>query len=155
MRSYLSNTAFLTYLPPRKYLSDPTEDVRIAAENQLAEFLREIREVTVVRKHREEQQRLRDMESEEHNRVDVERVKERPSDIAALSDTDRVSFLNGDSSLAPPLDVEKQNVDAESDVNERDIGGVSRCCLPARTYFLQTGFRGKVFESTMRQSSRS
>ncbi|KAI9512329.1 hypothetical protein F5148DRAFT_17533 [Russula earlei] len=34
--------------PARKYLSDPTEDVRIAAENQLAEFLREIREVTIV-----------------------------------------------------------------------------------------------------------
>ena len=53
-------TPFLSYLPPRKYLSDPTEDVRIAAENQLAEFLREIREVTVVRKHREEQERLRE-----------------------------------------------------------------------------------------------
>ena len=111
----------------RKYLSDPTEDVRIAAENQLAEFLREIREVTIVRKHREEQQRLRDIESEEHNRVDAERIKERSSETAALSDTDRVSFLNGDSSPAPPVDVEKPNGDAESEVHERDIGGASRC----------------------------
>ncbi|KAH9055609.1 ARM repeat-containing protein [Lactarius vividus] len=117
----------ITYLPHLidgllKYLSDPTEDVRIAAENQLAEFLREIREVTIVRKHREEQQRAGDVESEDHNRVDAERVKERSSDTAALSDTERVSFLNGDSSLALPLDVEKPNGDAESDVHERDVG---------------------------------
>lgn len=32
----------------RKYLSDPTEDVRVATENLLADFLREIRDVTVV-----------------------------------------------------------------------------------------------------------
>jgi vacuole morphology and inheritance protein 14 len=139
----------------RKYLSDPTEDVRIAAENQLAELLREIREVTIVRKHREEQQRLGDVESEEHNRVDAERVKERSSDIAALSDTERVSLINGDSSLALPLDLEKPNGDTESDVNERDVGGASRCYVPAITHFPQTGFQGKVFESTMLQLSRS
>jgi vacuole morphology and inheritance protein 14 len=120
----------------RKYLSDPTEDVRIAAENQLAEFLREIREVTIVRKHREEQQRLRDVESEEHNHVDAERVKERPSEIAAPPDTDRVSFLNGDSSLALPLDVEKPNGDAESEVHERDIGGALRCYRRRCKYLL-------------------
>ncbi len=151
-----THTPFLTYLFSRKYLSDPTEDVRIAAENQLAEFLREIREVTIVRKHREEQQRSGDVESEEHNRVDAERVKERSSDIAALSDTERVSFLNGDSSLALPLDVEKPSGDAESDVNERDVGGVSRprYYVRADTHFPQTGFQGKVFESTMPRSSR-
>jgi len=59
------SSPFLSYTPPRKYLSDPTEDVRIAAENQLAEFLREIREVTIVRKHREEQERLREERNEE------------------------------------------------------------------------------------------
>lgn len=134
MRFYLSSHPFPTYFLARKYLSDPTEDVRVAAENQLAEFLREIREVTIVRKHREENQRLGDVESEEHNRVDAERVKERSSDIAALSDTDRVSFLNGDTSLAVPLDVEKPNGDAEPDVNERDVGGVSRSYIPADTH---------------------
>ena len=108
-----------------------------------------------MRKHREEQQCLRDVESEEHNRVDAERVKERSSDIAALSDTERVSFLNGDSSLALPLDVEKPNGDAESEVHERDIGGASRCYVAANTHFPQTGFQGKVFELTSLQSSRS
>ena len=139
----------------RKYLSDPTEDVRIAAENQLAEFLREIREVTIVRKHREEQQRLGDVESEEHNRMDAERAKERSSDIAALSDTERVSFLNDDPPLALPSDVEKPNGDAESDVNERDIGGACRCYIPAYTHSPQTGFLDKGFESTPLQSLRS
>jgi vacuole morphology and inheritance protein 14 len=38
-----------------KYLSDPTEDVRVATENILADFLREIRQVTSVRKRAEEQ----------------------------------------------------------------------------------------------------
>ena len=32
----------------RKYLSDPTEDVRVATENLLADILREIRDVTIV-----------------------------------------------------------------------------------------------------------
>ena len=146
---------FPTYILSRKYLSDPTEDVRIAAENQLAEFLREIREVTIVRKHREEQQRLRDVESEEHNRVDAERVKERSSDIATLSDTERVSFLNGDSSLALPLDAEKPNGDTDSEVHERDTGGASWGYVAANTHFPQTGFQDKVFELTFLQSSRS
>ena len=42
--------------PPnhRKYLSDPTEDVRVATENLLADFLREIRDISEVRRRREE-----------------------------------------------------------------------------------------------------
>ena len=38
----------------RKYLSDPIEDVRVATETLLGEFLREIQDVTVVRKRNEE-----------------------------------------------------------------------------------------------------
>jgi vacuole morphology and inheritance protein 14 len=109
--------------PHRKYLSDPTEDVRIAAENQLAEFLREIREVTIVRKHREEQERLREVEREERNRAEAEQTKERPSDIAAVPDTERVSSLNGD---LPSSDAEKPDGDAELDMSERDLGGAFR-----------------------------
>ncbi|KAI0258589.1 ARM repeat-containing protein [Gloeopeniophorella convolvens] len=114
----------ITYLPNLldgllKYLSDPTEDVRIAAENQLAEFLREIRDVTIVRKHREEEQRLREAELEEQSRVDAERAKEQSLDIP-LSDTDRVAFLNGSESPVPPSDPEKPDV--ESYLNERDTG---------------------------------
>ena len=110
----------------RKYLSDPTEDVRIAAENQLAEFLREIREVTIVRKHREEQERLREVEREERNRVEAEQTKERLPDIAAVPDTERVSSLNGDLPLVPSPEAEKSDGDVELDMNERDVGGAFR-----------------------------
>lgn len=47
----------LSALPPalvsyslRKYLSDPTEDVRVATETLLADLLRELREVSSLRK---------------------------------------------------------------------------------------------------------
>ncbi|KAI0353073.1 ARM repeat-containing protein [Trametes cingulata] len=54
----------ITYLPEfldglLKYLSDPTDDVRVATESLLAEFLREIRHVTMVQKRQEEQARAR------------------------------------------------------------------------------------------------
>ncbi|KAJ7167531.1 vacuolar protein 14 C-terminal Fig4p binding-domain-containing protein [Mycena filopes] len=49
----------ISYLPEfldglLKYLSDPTEDVRVATETLLADFVREIRDVSVVRKRAEE-----------------------------------------------------------------------------------------------------
>ncbi|KAI9000783.1 ARM repeat-containing protein [Trametes punicea] len=54
----------ITYLPEfldglLKYLSDPTDDVRVATEALLADFLREIREVTIVQKRQEEKARAR------------------------------------------------------------------------------------------------
>lgn len=49
----------ISYLPEfldglLKYLSDPTEDVRVATENLLADFLREIRDVSELRRRHEE-----------------------------------------------------------------------------------------------------
>ncbi|KXN92318.1 hypothetical protein AN958_08549 [Leucoagaricus sp. SymC.cos] len=54
----------VTYLPEfldglLKYLSDPIEDVRIATENILADFLREIRDVTYVARHLDENGSIR------------------------------------------------------------------------------------------------
>ena len=134
---------------PRKYLSDPTEDVRIAAENQLAEFLREIREVTVVRKHREEQERLREAKPEENTWTETEAIKERSSDIA-ISDTERATLLNGNLLLAPSSEVDKQN-EVELDMIERNLGGTFRRCTLTGAHSLQTGFPVKVFESIMLQ----
>jgi vacuole morphology and inheritance protein 14 len=143
-------TPFLSYLPPRKYLSDPTEDVRIAAENQLAEFLREIREVTIVRKHREEQERLREAKPEENNWAEAEAIKEHSSDIA-ISDTERATFLNGNLPLAPSSETDKQNEEVELDVNERNVGGTFRWCALADAHSVQTGFPARVFELIMLQ----
>jgi vacuole morphology and inheritance protein 14 len=139
-------TPFLSYLPPRKYLSDPTEDVRIAAENQLAEFLREIREVTVVRKHREEQERLREANPEEN--TEAEGTKERSSDIA-ISDPDRATVHSSNLPLSP--ETEKQNEDLELDMNERNLGGMFPRCVLADAHPVQTGFPARVLESIMLQ----
>jgi len=45
----------------RKYLSDPTEDVRVATENLLADFLREIRDISEIRRRREELTNMEDI----------------------------------------------------------------------------------------------
>ena len=39
-------------------MSDPTEDVKIATENQLAEFLREIKDIAILQKRQEDARRL-------------------------------------------------------------------------------------------------
>lgn len=58
-----------SYLPDphsRKYLSDPTEDVRVATEVVLSEFLKEIRNITAVaRKSPGEQASKREVAIEE------------------------------------------------------------------------------------------
>ena len=120
-------TPFSSYLLPRKYLSDPTEDVRIAAENQLAEFLREIREVTIVRKHREEQEHLREPKPEENTWSETEAIKERSSDIA-ISDTERATYPNGNLPLALSSETDKQNEEVALDINERNVGGMFLWC---------------------------
>ncbi len=140
--------SFLSYLPSRKYLSDPTEDVRIAAENQLAEFLREIREVTIVRKHREEQECLREAKPEESNWAEAEGIKERSSDIA-IFDPERATFPS--SNLPLSSETEKQNEDLASDMNERNIGGMFPPCAPAGAHPVQIGFPAKMLESIMLQ----
>ena len=121
--------------------------MRIAAENQLAEFLREIREVTVVRKHREEE-RLREAIPEENNWTEVEGTKERSSDMAT-SNLDRATFHN--SNLPLSFETERQNEDLQLDMNERSLGGMLPWCALADTHPVQTGFRARVLESIMLQ----
>ncbi|KIJ13274.1 hypothetical protein PAXINDRAFT_177021 [Paxillus involutus ATCC 200175] len=77
----------ISYLPDfldglLKYLSDPTEDVRVATENILADFLREIRDISVLRQRREDV-----AESSEQRRSD-----EKLPDIT-LSHSERALFI--------------------------------------------------------------
>ncbi|KAJ8468744.1 hypothetical protein ONZ51_g9455 [Trametes cubensis] len=72
----------ITYLPEffdglLKYLSDPTDDVRVATESLLADFLREIRDVTIVQRRQEEQAKAKReaMVAESSRRQDSEREK--------------------------------------------------------------------------------
>jgi vacuole morphology and inheritance protein 14 len=77
----------------RKYLSDPIEDVRVATETLLAEFLREIRDVTVVHNRYEEHLRSkRDNDAAEQARR-AENVQEKLSDVA-LTSAERAAFIS-------------------------------------------------------------
>ena len=110
-------------LASRKYLSDPTEDVRVATENLLADFLREIRDVTEVQKKHEAQLRAKREAAEQSHRVDNE--KDKAQEIIIPGPDRGGPFLDGDdgafddSSLASPE--EKQ-----SDHPGRDVGRESR-----------------------------
>ncbi|RPD66929.1 ARM repeat-containing protein [Lentinus tigrinus ALCF2SS1-7] len=88
----------ITYLPEfldglLKYLSDPTDDVRVATDSLLADFLREIREVTVVQKRSEEQSKAkREVASaEQARRIDGE--KDKLPDIT-MDHAERAPFLS-------------------------------------------------------------
>ncbi|TFK94207.1 ARM repeat-containing protein [Polyporus arcularius HHB13444] len=88
----------ITYLPEfldglLKYLSDPTDDVRVATESLLADFLREIREVTLVQKRAEEQFKAKREATvtEQPRRTDAE--KDKLPDITMDHDAERAPFL--------------------------------------------------------------
>ncbi|KAH9833697.1 ARM repeat-containing protein [Rhodofomes roseus] len=113
----------ITYLPEfldglLKYLSDPTEDVRVATENLLADVLREIRDVTAVQRQHEEQLKAKREAAEQARRTDTD--KERPQEIIIPGSDRGGPFLEGDdfvfddSSLASPE--EKQPDQAGRDV---------------------------------------
>lgn len=62
---------FYFSLVSRKYLSDPIEEVRIATENLLADFLHEIRDVTYVAHHLDERESLRKRQGDSLSRTDT------------------------------------------------------------------------------------
>ncbi|KAK7060363.1 hypothetical protein VNI00_001128 [Paramarasmius palmivorus] len=87
----------ISYLPEfldglLKYLSDPTDDVKVATEILLADFLREIREVSSLRKRIEPPKRTGD-DGESLGRVDGEKLPElnmdHPERAVFLNDKDR------------------------------------------------------------------
>ncbi|KAJ7801092.1 hypothetical protein B0H14DRAFT_3489969 [Mycena olivaceomarginata] len=83
----------MSYLPEflkglLKYLSDPTEDVRVATETLLADFVHEIRDVSTVRKRAEEQAKSKADSS---------------SRSAFIADDDDHSAYDDESALMRPL----------------------------------------------------
>jgi vacuole morphology and inheritance protein 14 len=103
-----------------KYLSDPTEDVRVAAENILADFLREIRQITQVRKRSEEQAKLkREVEGTERDPRPKTEEKE------TLDDSAQTAFLSDLNSQLPQHDAQSTlRDDRSSEIDLRDVGGV-------------------------------
>jgi len=91
--------------PSRKYLSDPTEDVRVATEVVLSEFLKEIRDITVVaRKTHSEQVAKREVAIEEAE----------PSD-QTQGDTTPIHSEGDDGDVLSPDG-------SNTDLDDRDLG---------------------------------
>ncbi|KZT05649.1 ARM repeat-containing protein [Laetiporus sulphureus 93-53] len=103
----------ITYLPEfldglLKYLSDPVDDVRMATENLLADFLHEIRDVTAVQRRNEEQLKAKREAAEQSRRADLE--NERSPEPVAING-DRGVFMPendiavfDDASSTPPME---------------------------------------------------
>ncbi|KAG8824289.1 hypothetical protein FRC18_010555 [Serendipita sp. 400] len=105
-----------------KYLSDPTEEVRTAAENLLADFLREIRDIAVVEKKRQERLAARRLAK----RLEQDRfaamnlsLNGKPVDTEKSSDTGSLSTAVEGAGLSGSPFQEKQELDI---VDERDTG---------------------------------
>lgn len=108
----------LTYLYFRKYLSDPTEDVRVATENLLADFLREIRDVTTVSRQLQQRPKsqtpaesLRRAESEAEILPDLN-LESAERALLLLENDDQETSVHGSARNAGP-----------SEFDDRDIGG--------------------------------
>jgi vacuole morphology and inheritance protein 14 len=101
----------------RKYLSDPTEDVRVATENILADFLREIRHVTSVRKRAEEQAAKAKREAAA---VDGEAEDKDPSEEAS-----QTAFAPGSMANSVADSTSNYRDEQASDIDIRDVGGTS------------------------------
>ncbi|KAL6305771.1 ARM repeat-containing protein [Sparassis latifolia] len=115
----------ITYLPEfldglLKYLSDPTEEVRIATENLLADFLREIREVTIVQKRFEEQLKAKREAAAAEQVRKAENEKEKLQDFT-LVNSERGAFIpEGDHAVDDRSDVSPDEKQSEHD--GRDVG---------------------------------
>lgn len=114
-----------------KYLSDPTEDVRVATETLLADFLREIRDVSIVRKRNEEHAKSKKEkeQAEPTRRPDVD--KEKLPDIT-LSHPERAAFLQDHGGVTPNHEDDIGYRDeVKSEIDYRDNGGMKLSYCPA------------------------
>ncbi|KAL1723502.1 vacuolar protein 14 C-terminal Fig4p binding-domain-containing protein [Schizophyllum commune] len=117
----------ITYLPEfldglLRYLSDPTEDVRVTTEILLADFLREIQDVSNVRHRTEEQARRQSTDPAESLRQydGAENGSDSPVEnrAATPSQQDRGAFLPDSDDQSTPRDTDSP---AQLD-DERDNG---------------------------------
>lgn len=113
MKSVTSLTLLL-----RKYLSDPTEDVRVAAENILGEFLREIRGVSLVQHQLGEQ--IKAKLPVESARIDPN--QERLPDLT-LDTSERAVFINENDDFPDHENESAIKDDFVSSGDERGTGG--------------------------------
>jgi len=108
----------------RKYLSDPTEEVTTAAENLLADFLREVREIAAVNKKKQERLEAKRLANRlEQERFAAMNVALNGKSLEDRPATDSRNFPNtgeGTGLEASSPTGEKQELET---ANERDTGG--------------------------------
>ncbi|KAI0751034.1 ARM repeat-containing protein [Daedaleopsis nitida] len=114
----------ITYLPEffdglLKYLSDPTDDVRVATDHLLGNFLQEIKDVTMVQKQYQERLRAKRESNvaETPRRADME--KDKLPDIT-MEHPERASFIPENDEVFDN-DLETPD-DKESEQELRDVG---------------------------------
>ncbi len=112
--------ADLSGVAVRKYLSDPTDDVRVATEGLLADFLRELRVVTNVQKRQEEQAKARREATLAESYRRHEGEKERLPDIT-MDHPERGAFLTEHDDVFDN-DLEHQE-DRQEEQEVRETGG--------------------------------
>lgn len=100
-------------MPHSKYLSDPTDDVKVATENLLADVLKELKVIASLKKRAEEKAKLA-REAEQVRRSEAE--KDALPDIT-MSHPERAAFIPEGDGFLPPYDGDSQ---AEHD--PRDVG---------------------------------
>lgn len=112
----------ISYLPEfldglLKYLSDPTEDVRVATENLLADFLREIRDVTVVSRQLDQYTMRTSVEFTRRADATLEKLPD-----LTLDNAERALFIleNDDQSHQASESAVKE--DSSPEINDRDTG---------------------------------
>lgn len=128
----------------RKYLSDPTEDVRVATEVLLADFLREIRDVSVVRKRAETLPKATSSvgDADSINRSESGQTAE----YSLTHSPERAAFLPDDDHRYSESELKG---DRASDVDIRDTGGTflaSRSRIFFSITVVQLGFLDKELE---------
>ncbi|PPQ78225.1 hypothetical protein CVT25_015544 [Psilocybe cyanescens] len=113
----------ITYLPEfldglLKYLSDPTEDVRVATENLLADFLRELRDVTFVSRQLDQQAKSKTpTESVRKTEVDGDKLPDLTRENA-----ERALYMLENDEHRSVHSSQPGGVDDDLDMDDRDVG---------------------------------
>ncbi|KAG6885610.1 hypothetical protein C0993_012357 [Termitomyces sp. T159_Od127] len=134
----------ISYLPEffdglLKYLSDPTEDVRVATETILADFLREIRDVCIVRRQLDEQAKGQ-TPSESLRHVDIGEKEKLPE--LTLETSEKAVFINDNEQASFDCESLLKDDNASANVDDRNIGGA------LRYVFLLYGHDDEIQQST-------
>lgn len=114
-----------------KYLSDPTEDVKVATENILAEFLKEIRDIAILQRRRDEAIRVAKYKRQQQQQQQVLNHKSSKGtlnvDVEKIVPDEKGAFISDGDGRESLLDAESiAQRDSGADVeegNDRDTGG--------------------------------